>query len=964
MRVLSFLRYSLESVIRNKRRSLFAIVGIVLALSLISGSFIAVDSSALGMLRAAIDKVGVDFVAYDEYYNYSVPVNEDYFAPRLDAIRSVKDIEAASALVVINGWKFSNGSFTIAPYEYLYESMVFLPEDSDKLLDAYKIVGQLPDMGTAAISKATADQFAIEVGGSVMCTYVQSTSWYDNGTWRQNYTYLNLSFVVTQIWTQEGTFGSDWYYPYVESDEDSVQVFDYWDPVVLNMADFAQVTNAMTSNNFSYGQNTYYLIWLDRDKVINLGDVPGSIDRIEFIQHRLQREGYEHGFSVYDSRLVGPLSELYPQLESMKLLFLILSLPVVALGVYLSVVGVDLGVTERRREVGILKSRGASNKQVFASLILESLSLGAFAGILGLALGLFVSRFLLGAATAFVYQGEGEARISDYGMTSGTIILSVLFGVLLTFLSSYRPFKRVSRTDVAEALHHYSPMVARIGYKPRTDIVLLGISMLSIVSVLLGPSWAFDQEWSWITRLLLTLLLLAGLAAFPAMPFLLSLSVIRLLTRTSHRLYAKFTWIVKPWTKELHHLVDKNIVRNPRRASNLCVIISLALAFGLFISVTMESTMAYEKETIVYEVGADAKVSGYFSRYYSSLNLSRLAWIDSVEGVEGISQFTQLSIEVETYGYGSYGLSAALIDPGSFKEVVDPSGFYFVGGGSDMLEDLEINGTVLVSKHLANDMDILVDDPLHCRIWFANESDGNYYRYSSDFTLRVAGIVKGGLPGFPYDDLFLSRETLDFVSDQELTSSESGFTLGAFVDIDDAFDHTEVADDVRDVYSSAGLEANLLVLEDELNELKTENPAFRALSDFLYMEYALSVAIMTVGVGLLIFVAVTDREQELACIMARGASGSQMRKILMGESVTLMIIGLVVGASVGLLTAYLFNTLSGEEMYTAVERRMIFTYVSWSIVLASIGALLVASLLATARAGKVRLAEVLRIRGG
>ncbi|MGQ9588586.1 MAG: FtsX-like permease family protein, partial [Thermoplasmata archaeon] len=615
MRVLSFLRYSLESVIRNKRRSLFAIMGIVLALSLIAGSFIAVDSSALGMLRAAIDRVGVDFVAYDYSYNYSVPVDDPYLAPRLDAIRSVRDVDAASALATIGGWEFSNGSFTFSPYEYWYDYMVFLPEDSDKVLDAYKIDGQLPDPGTAAISKATADEFDIEVGGSVICTCVQSSSWYDNGTWRQNYTFLNLTFVVTQIWTQEESFESDWHYYYNESDEDSVLVFDYPDPVVLNMADLAYVTNTMSSNNFTHSQGISYLIWLDREKVINLGDVPGTIDRIEFIQHRLQREGYEHGFSVYDSRLVGPLSELYPQLEGMKVLFLILSLPVVALGVYLSIVGVDLGVTERRREVGILKSRGASNKQVFSSLILESLSLGAFAGILGLALGLLVSRFLLEAATAFAYQGDGEARISDYGMTSGTIILSVLFGILLTFLSSYRPFKTVSKTDVAESLHHYSPTVTGIGYKPRTDIVLLGISMLSIVSVLIGPNWAFDQEWSWITRLIVTLLLLVGLVAFPAMPFLLSLSVIRLLTRTSRKLYAKFTWIVKPWTKELHHLVDKNIVRNPRRASNLCVIISLALAFGLFISVTMESTMAYEKEMIVYEVGADAKVWGYFGRY-------------------------------------------------------------------------------------------------------------------------------------------------------------------------------------------------------------------------------------------------------------------------------------------------------------------------------------------------------------
>jgi ABC-type lipoprotein release transport system permease subunit len=130
---------------------------------------------------------------------------------------------------------------------------------------------------------------------------------------------------------------------------------------------------------------------------------------------------------------------------------------------------------------------------------------------------------------------------------------------------------------------------------------------------------------------------------------------------------------------------------------------------------------------------------------------------------------------------------------------------------------------------------------------------------------------------------------------------------------------------------------------------------------FLYMEYALSIAIMFVGVSLLIFVSVGDREREFACIIARGSSSSQMRRILMGESITLMILGVVVGMSVGLLAAYLFNTLNPSSI---VPRTMEFAGVSWAMLLVSVASILVSSLLATTRAGKVRLAEVLRIRGG
>jgi ABC-type antimicrobial peptide transport system permease subunit len=202
---------------------------------------------------------------------------------------------------------------------------------------------------------------------------------------------------------------------------------------------------------------------------------------------------------------------------------------------------------------------------------------------------------------------------------------------------------------------------------------------------------------------------------------------------------------------------------------------------------------------------------------------------------------------------------------------------------------------------------------------------------------------------------------LDFIPEQNLT--QQVFSVGAFIDISGDADAKAVANSATSMFGEAGLTANAYIMEDEIAALERD-PAFGALADFLYLEYAMSIVIMSVGVGLIIFVAVTDREQELACIMARGSSGSQMRKILMGESLTLMAIGLVVGAIIGLLTSYLFNTLTTTDSFEVVPRRMVFTYVTWVVVVVSIASLLLASLLATARAGRIKLAEVLRVRGG
>jgi ABC-type antimicrobial peptide transport system permease subunit len=228
------------------------------------------------------------------------------------------------------------------------------------------------------------------------------------------------------------------------------------------------------------------------------------------------------------------------------------------------------------------------------------------------------------------------------------------------------------------------------------------------------------------------------------------------------------------------------------------------------------------------------------------------------------------------------------------------------------------------------------------------------------FSVLVVGIVKA-LPGLTSSSIFIGVHSLDFIPEQNLTQQIS--SVGAFIDVSGDADAKVVANSAKSMFDEAGLTANAYTMEDEIAALERD-PAFGALADFLYLEYAMSIVIMSVGVGLIIFVAVTDREQELACIMARGSSGSQMRKILMGESLTLMAIGLIVGALIGLLTSYLFNTLTTTESFEVVPRRMVFTYVTWVVVGVSIASLLLASLLATARAGRVKLAEVLRVRGG
>ena len=971
MGLMSFSRYSIVSVLRNRKRSIFAIIGIVLALSLVSGSWIAVDSSGMGVLRSAMRDVRQDFISSDDD---SSPMNpsEAWAADVTDAFESVKHVTDAVAYVYMMDWMYANEEGKVLEVGDQYGNysvsgnLVFLQNDSSAFFDAYEIEGELPATGTVAIPEFVSDELGIELGENITLSHrVWVGNFYNEttGQYVDVFDYHNLSMEVSQIWTQHWDANIEfwWYNRYDSKPDGMIATRDHVNPVFFNLAEVVDYDWVSMDPSIYFGPDEMFYIWVDRGEVVNLGDVAGTVNRLDDIRTMLQRKAYAYGFYVDQSELVYPLETVAPQMEILKLLFGALSLPVVGLGIYLSLVGVDLGVNERRRELGILKSRGASNRQVFGSLLTESVILGAAAGVAGYALGILMSRFLLNIAATFSWEEDVDPLMTDIAVDWTTIFLVVLFGVLLMLLSSYRPFKKISRADVAEMLHHYSPVVAHVEYKPRTDIILLSLSVLTIISIEIGPSWAFDRNMSWILVIIVTLIFMVGIAFFPLMPFLLSLGVVRLLTRSSSKVYAKFTRLVRPWTKELHYLVDRNIVRNPRRASNLCVIIALALAFGIFISVTMESTIAYEHDSIAFQVGSDAKITGSFYGGNVYPDVGNLSVIGSLDGVQGSCIFETTEIMVSSYWGGYNYVYVTLIDSDAYQQVVGPGDSYFVTGGHEKLDELNDNGTMLVSDYISDSYDIFVGDILNVRKDIVSYVNGSFYATEVHFSALVIGIVKP-LPGLPGAWMLMDRDSMNFLDPQDLMGYS--YSAGVFLDLESGADSQEAVSEAQDVFSAAGFRyVDTVVLEEEIADLEA-NPTFEAISGFFYMEYALSVAIMTVGVGMLIFVSVTDREQELACIMARGCSGSQMRKILMGESTTLMIIGLLVGISVGLLTAFLFNELTDVQSDSGLQRRMVFTYITLGIVLASAVSLMLASFVATLRAGKIKLAEVLRIRGG
>lgn len=497
-------------------------------------------------------------------------------------------------------------------------------------------------------------------------------------------------------------------------------------------------------------------------------------------------------------------------------------------------------VGQRTQQLALLRSLGASRRQITTSVVVEALVVGLLASALGIAFGLVIA---IGLQALLQAAGLG---FPDQGLVlaARSLAAALLVGLGVTLVASLAPARRASAVAPVEGM--------REGYVPHTSSrVRRGV----LGTALTGTGVALVVAGLFVAEATLTVVALLGAGALAVF-----IGVAQLSPVVAVPLVGRLGWPIARLFRATGRLAHANAVRNPDRTAKTAsaLMIGLALVTTVFIvGSSMKRTFA---ATIEHSVAADYVLSTDGFVGFSPSVTERLAELPEIAAITGV-RFNRFLFE-------GHERDLVAVDGGAAGSVVDID----LKQGDLGALDAE---SIFIHEDPARDFGLSVGDEVTVELATGGPQ-----------TLRVAGV---------YGDASMAG---NYLIDMDL------FTRYYPTSTLDLLAFAKLAPDVDPDAARAAIDGVLaehpqVKLDDRAGYQADQEAQFDSVLIAVNGLLGLALFIALLGIANTLALSVLERTREVGLLRAVGMTRRQTRQMVLVESSMVAIFGALLGVAVG-----------------------------------------------------------------
>jgi ABC-type antimicrobial peptide transport system permease subunit len=902
------------------------LLGVVLASTFFAGVNIGADTVAKQALDQAVAKVPVDY--YTAGYSALSSQNVTKLINQISAIEDLDGAEAIQrAYVSVRSHEpdYNYQMYTLAGISqnsHIYQGWTNHPDtinENQTYIPTSSPIAKLLKIGDVVQANITLTIFKQEFQNVTLITYP-----------------LNLTVAgIADLDSKASALIQGYYYSYDSGIMGTPgQIIIYPQPTYVEdilIVDWNKTLTKFLDIFYEYDQpyfHTDILVFADRDKIISVWDIPGSVNRLEALRRKIENEASLIGFGFnVQSTLGSVLSSAYYMTSTMRVTFIAVSLPVFFVAWYMGTTVSDVSFNLRRREIGLLSTKGFSRGQLFRMFLVEAIFIGLLSGIIGLGLSLALNPFFVRAVGGEI-TGAPVAGID-------VAVMTLIFSVILVVLAILRPARKASNLPTVDALREYMYVEQEKPHKKRWPWTAFILGVYKLIILALGINLMNEVPRLAMSGANLLLVILLGIwASFDYFiltaigPVLFFWGFTKLFVSGSLK-FQEITAKAARFLGDLGVLATKSVQRNPARAASVAFLIALIIGYGVQITGTLASDQDYNVRLVYSNVGADVKI-----------DLSQPINITAIQDLMKQIQNNVLGVVSTTVEYSFYGSTSF----GGFQlEAINttewPNTAYYEESwftGNDLREAFQHlssdNHTVILDRDIAERNNLRIGEQISVSLgWDRFGSE----QFTTDLT--VVGFYGVRRPDYPifgqviaspswsYASVGLFRELFSVVA-----NSSSARIL---VKLGSGADGAAATDQIR---ALAPPQVSVYSVVEQIQQQQSNLMTTGTLS-IQRLGVAFGILAASVGAALVSFISLKERQREASIMSVRGLSFKQLVLVLLTENMAVVLFAVLLGALAGLIIAYgnvaSFNAAAGS----LVSKRVVFPTDAVATMLAYIG---------------------------